>query len=193
MKGKRAVGVFRAYLGARLRVFAAFLLFFGIFAVVYSLYRLHWEPFVYSLELSLAAALALAFFDFLRYRRKHRALLALKNSVSVSRDSLPEAADLIEADYQSLVGELWGLYRETADRATERETETTEYYTLWAHQIKTPISAIRLLLQTGETEGLTGDLERELFKIEQYVEMVLQYLRLGEPLGRPAFKGVSAL
>ena len=50
------------------------------------------------------------------------------------------------------------------------------YYTMWAHQIKTPISAMRLLLQSGD--GSSVELEQELFKIEQYVEMVLQYLRL---------------
>ena len=53
--------------------------------------------------------------------------------------------------------------------------EMTDYYTMWAHQIKTPIFALRLLLQENPTvnkEALT-----ELFKIEQYVEMVLGYLR----------------
>ena len=52
-----------------------------------------------------------------------------------------------------------------------------EYFTLWAHQIKTPIAAMHLLLQTEENEQ-NSELAMELFKIEQYVEMVLQYLRL---------------
>ena len=53
----------------------------------------------------------------------------------------------------------------------------TDYYTLWAHQIKTPIAAARLLLQ--ENPGAVGaEVEVELLKIEQYVEMVLGYLRL---------------
>ena len=53
----------------------------------------------------------------------------------------------------------------------------TDYYTLWAHQIKTPIAAARLLLQ--EDPGAVGtEVEVELLKIEQYVDMVLGYLRL---------------
>lgn len=52
-----------------------------------------------------------------------------------------------------------------------------EYYTLWAHQIKTPIAALRLLLQSEKGED-EAELSAELFKIEQYVEMVLSYLRL---------------
>ena len=51
----------------------------------------------------------------------------------------------------------------------------TDYYTMWAHQIKTPIFALRLLLQESPEEN--KEKLSELFKIEQYVEMVLGYLR----------------
>ena len=47
---------------------------------------------------------------------------------------------------------------------------------MWAHQIKTPIAAMRLLLQQPELDR--GSLEAELFRIEQYVGMVLGYLKL---------------
>ena len=45
------------------------------------------------------------------------------------------------------------------------------------YQIKTPISAMRLLLQAEDNEQ-NAELSMELFKIEEYVEFVLQYLRL---------------
>ena len=53
----------------------------------------------------------------------------------------------------------------------------TDYYTLWAHQIKTPIAAMDLILQTQELPE-SGSLKQSLFQIQQYVEMVLCYLRL---------------
>ena len=66
--------------------------------------------------------------------------------------------------------------------------DMTEYYTMWVHQIKTPLSAMRLMLQSGfpaETEeqeyafeSLKNELFDELLKTEQYVDMVLSYLRL---------------
>ena len=67
----------------------------------------------------------------------------------------------------------------------------TDYYTLWAHQIKTPIAAMRLLLQ----EESRPELEGELLKIEQYVEMVLGYLRLGSDSTDYVFRecGLDAL
>ena len=49
---------------------------------------------------------------------------------------------------------------------------------MWAHQIKTPIAAMRLLLQQGEAPDRAA-VSAELFRIEQYVEMVLSYQRLG--------------
>jgi hypothetical protein len=52
-----------------------------------------------------------------------------------------------------------------------------EYYTLWAHQIKTPIAAMELMLQQEENPD-KAELRSQLFRIEQYVEMVLGYLRL---------------
>jgi signal transduction histidine kinase len=52
-----------------------------------------------------------------------------------------------------------------------------DYYTLWVHQIKTPISALQLLLEAHPSEH-TLSMKTELFKIEQYVEMALNYIRL---------------
>ena len=62
---------------------------------------------------------------------------------------------------------------ETANKKTLEEM--SDYYTMWSHQIKTPIFALRLLLQENPSEN--KDALEELFKIEQYVEMVLGYLR----------------
>ena len=62
-------------------------------------------------------------------------------------------------------------------KASADYTGMVEYYTVWAHQIKTPIAAMRLNLQSEDTESarkLMGDLNR----IEAYVEMVLTFLRL---------------
>ena len=49
---------------------------------------------------------------------------------------------------------------------------------MWVHQVKTPIAALRLLLQNKNDEGQMTEELSELFGIEQYVEMALQYQRL---------------
>lgn len=65
----------------------------------------------------------------------------------------------------------------TAALHTQKQ-ESLDYYTTWVHQIKTPIAVMRMLLQVEDTEE-HRELLDELFRIEQYVEMVLNYTRLG--------------
>ena len=62
-----------------------------------------------------------------------------------------------------------------------------DYYTVWAHQIKTPIAAMRLTLQNEDTP-LTRKLTNDLYRIEQYVEMVLTFLRLNSDSTDYVFK-----
>ena len=86
----------------------------------------------------------------------------------------------MEEYYQALCKAL--ADRGAADRRKARiqKGEMLDFYTLWVHQIKTPIAAMRLLLQSGgeASAALTGPLAGELTRIEGYVSMVLSYLRL---------------
>ena len=71
------------------------------------------------------------------------------------------------------------LAQSETDRRRGQE-ENTDYFTMWVHQIKTPIAAMRLLLQDADTDEQRALLE-QLQSVEQYVEMVLGYLRLESP------------
>ena len=62
--------------------------------------------------------------------------------------------------------------------ARARQDDSLDYFTMWAHQVKTPLAAMRLLLQAGE-DAPRGELEAELFQTERYVDMAMNYLRLG--------------
>ena len=83
---------------------------------------------------------------------------------------------MIEEDYQHLIQRLVRENRQRQAAADSMLEDLTSYYTLWVHQIKTPIAAMDLLLQAGPDRAT--EMEIELQKIAQYVDMVLQYLRL---------------
>ncbi len=74
--------------------------------------------------------------------------------------------------------------KETRERKSEESRhweelqEKQDFFALWAHQIKTPIAALNLLLQEEKQD--TAECRQELFKIESYVEMALNYLRFEE-------------
>ena len=96
----------------------------------------------------------------------------------LSTDGMPENADLLENEYQKLLRILSDEYTGAQSRAATRQKNMQEYYAMWVHQVKTPIAALRLLLQNKNDEGQMTEELTELFGIEQYVEMALQYQRL---------------
>ena len=172
---------FFRWLASRLVQILLFLLFTAIFAVVFYLYNLPVGVVWYGFALCGVVGLVFCALDYGRTARRHRELSAAEKSLTALNDSLPQPEGLVESDYAEIIGL---LRRENAalkgSYAVERE-ETDDYYTLWAHQIKTPIAAMRLLIQSGDgtldTQGVR-ELESELFRTEQYVELALSYQRL---------------
>ncbi len=90
---------------------------------------------------------------------------------------LPDAETMAEQYYHEMIHDMEEERRSFLSEYDEKKKDMADYYTMWTHQIKTPIAAMRLLLQ--EEKGLrTGQELEELFRIEQYVEMALHYARL---------------
>ncbi|NMB02131.1 MAG: HAMP domain-containing histidine kinase [Firmicutes bacterium] len=159
-----------------------------LLAVIFPLYNLPGEPVVYAVILWGSVALIILGIDFWRFRMHHSRLVSLQKVVSLTIENLPPATNLLEGDYQQLIHILRDELNRVSIDAKQNRKDLVEYYTLWAHQIKTPIAAMRLLLQTGDLSGQTGELDAELFKIERYVEMVLQYLRIESPASDFVFR-----
>ena len=106
--------------------------------------------------------------------RRVRLLSRLAQNLPASLRELPVPTGAEQALLMQLLEQLAGQYNAQQSEASTAKRRMNDYYTLWAHQIKTPIAAMQLLLQTGENDP---QLQSELFKIEQYVGLVLQYLR----------------
>lgn len=101
----------------------------------------------------------------------------MQQEIVITTRHLPLPEDASEQAYQELVELLYQKQQELTQEWRVRYSDMMEYYTAWTHQMKTPIAAMRLHLQaadTPENHMLLEDLQR----IEQYVEMVLCYLRL---------------
>ena len=64
---------------------------------------------------------------------------------------------------------------EEGKTAQAKFNDLMDYYTLWVHQIKTPIAASQLLVQDVEQLIVKQQMERELFRIDSYANLVLQY------------------
>lgn len=148
-----------------------------IFAVVFFLYNLPVIPALYGGLLCLFLLFVLGLYDFTRYLRRHKELYQLKKSIVNCAGKLPLPRSQSEKDYHALVEEFDRAYRAQISKHDAAWAEMADFYTLWVHQIKTPIAAMRMLMQ--EENGCeNAQLLQELFKIERYVELVLGYLRI---------------
>ncbi len=155
------------------------LLWIGIFLAVFLLSGLPVAAVGYGLLLFVAVAGGGILLDFRRYVARRVRLAEEKKSVGISLEQLPEAENPLEERYQELLAELFRQKCQAKSEYDSRYTEMVDYYTMWVHQVKTPIAAMRLLLQAEDTPD-KAELAEQLFKTEEYVGMVLQYLRIGD-------------
>lgn len=152
---------------------------------------------LYAFSLCAFLFLCSGIYGFQKYVRQYNMLFESCRNTENMTELLPAPHDLAGEQYRKIIETLLEDRRRLLLDSSRKEMERSDYYTMWAHQIKTPIAAMKLLLQNREESGEAMDpgneensgngnpvtnpdfaLSRELFKIEQYVEMVLYYLRL---------------
>lgn len=168
---------FLSYLVERKKGIAVFFLFCLIFLCAFVMYHLPVGAVLYPGFVCSFVGSLILIFDFREVRKKHRELQKLQGLSAELINSLPEASAVMEKDYQELIRGLQEEYRQLENRMNQRYSDMVDYYTVWVHQIKTPIASMRLSLQ-NEDSDFSRRLSEDLFRIEQYVEMVLCYLRL---------------
>ncbi len=154
-----------------------FFLFCLVFAVVFALYRLPVEAVLYPALVCMLLGILILVLDGRRACKKHRQLQALLSLPASLMEDFPVAYSQDDKDYQQLVQLLIQGQRQLENEMQGRYAEMVDYYTIWAHQIKTPIASMRLALQNEDTD-FSRELAQDLLRIEQYVEMVLMFLRL---------------
>lgn len=150
----------------------------GVFAGVFSLYDLEIEAVWYAAGLCILLIGIVLAAHFCFYEKKHMERQRILKNIEILDGRLPRPRTLAEMDYQQMVLALRQICDKNLTQLQKERQETLDYYTAWVHQIKTPISVMRMTLQAEDTKK-NRDLLAELFRIEQYVEMVLSYLRIG--------------
>lgn len=160
--------LFKSYLKYRVKLIVTCAAVMGIFASSYLLFDMPPIAVLYPLILTLVIGIIALALDFVFFIKRHERILS---------EELPAPKNQFEEDYQFIIEKLREESKVAEQKASSDYTGMVEYYTVWAHQIKTPIAAMRLNLQSEDTDSarrLMGDLNR----IEAYVEMVLTFLRL---------------
>lgn len=137
---------------------------------------------VYAGALVLAGGLIALCVDLPRYVRRHRELQSLLDGCLYAATVLPAPRGLMEEDWRALLLCAIDQSAGQADAHDRDRRDREACIALWAHQIKVPLAAMRMLLQS-EPGPASDRLTAELFKVEQYVEMLLA--TSASPVPRP--------
>lgn len=168
----------KEYVRERSKVILTLCLVNMIYFIVYKLYRLPSYSFGYALLLSVFLGLVMMTLDYGSFRKKHEALKRLENNIELNEFQWIKTEGIIEKDYQRLIERLKEELTNMIQERDERTTNQMNYLTMWTHQIKTPVAALRLLVSNLPQSSEKVNLEQELFRVEEYIAMVLQYLRM---------------
>lgn len=186
---------------------------------------------IYGVILESMVFIIVFFSGFINYLIKYNKLKRISLLDIDEQSDMPETSECVEQLYQEIVENQIISRKEIKADKDKADSEMLQYYGMWVHQIKTPIAAMRLLLQTDISEfaadnenkseeninavelkseykesiNATGldteyidtdnkedelekiylgfgeikkELSNELFQIEQYTEMALQYQRV---------------
>lgn len=179
MRDRHSLGMLLQYVRDRRKVILMFLLYQLIFSAICALYQLeNLDKLLYGVYISIFISLCIGVWDFTEYADRIAKTEEICSNLENVIELLPQATDRKETQYQEIIRGLYEEMQQLQFNTNLKESEMKDYYSLWAHQIKTPLAAMRLMLQNDEKEISSYALQEELFKIEQYIEMVMHYLRL---------------
>lgn len=172
---ENAHGFFSDYIRERVNC-ALYLLPAVCLLFIWWLCDLPWQPAVYLLLVMAALSFVLIFSDYRKYKEKRRLLELYAAQAEEGVLTLEEECGGLEKAWTQVVKGWQKKYEQEKENSREERERSSRYYTLWSHQIKTPVAAMHLLLQEEELDR--PSMAQELQKAEQYVDMALQYQRL---------------
>ena len=168
--------ILKSYLKKNIKVYILFVVFIFIFFIMFYLYNLPLEALIYTGSFCFLASLIASFLDFVNYRESYKKLKFLEKNILNDLEDLPKSLDIRIDYYHKIIEKLYEELEKSTQENRQKNIDMVDYYSMWVHQIKTPIAAMNFLLDNEEVD--LKNLQQELFKIERYVEMVLTYIRL---------------
>lgn len=166
-----------SYLKERKTHIIMYFIFVLIFAVIFKLYHADVKIALYPAIICMVLWAIFTVFKFYRYCLSHKHRVDLSNHIEITLKNLPKPESLLEEDYQNLLSVLTEYNRLQLSENNQKYSDMREYITLWAHQMKTPITAINLLINEFGNDD-KNKIKEQLFEIEGYVDTALQFTRL---------------
>jgi len=181
-ESQKSTSWFKEFLKEQKVIFLIFFLQATCFATVFFLADLPLFFYWYALQVGFFLFFLLMVFQAFRYRKKWLALKRLSSSSLDVLLYLDGAETAIEKQYEQEIIRLAKEIRQLKKENSNQLTDQLDYFTLWLHQIKTPIASLSLLFQQSRSANPeVKEMEKELIRIEDYTQMALGYMKLEQP------------
>lgn len=182
-----------AYVMENIRWLAVILCIATVMTVTMLLNRIPFQEIGYGMLLCLFITAVAVLAGYGKHRESLRQLEQMRENITVAPGEMKAPEYMYERQYQDCIRRLAQEKDRIQNEMLNRQQDLTEYYSMWVHQVKTPIAALKLLIDeemracldaedSGENDARVTNAQQEqneLFRIEQYVDMALQYTRLG--------------
>lgn len=154
-----------------------YVVFWGLIFLTFYLYELDFAPFWDGWLFTMFMLVVYSIVSFYRAARKQKRLeqLITKDLQLGSLVFLPKAQTLSEKNYQETLRLVLETKNQQQEALQQKQKDMLNDFGLWLHQIKTPVAALDLLIQSGQLEPRM--MKNEVFKINEYLQMILNYMR----------------
>lgn len=179
-----------SYLKEKLPVVGVYAVMLVIFCILFWLKEVPFDVIEYGAELSAIWLLFVGALNFWFYRKRYQSLLDLSAALPHELKEFPDPKSRIEAEYQEITGTIFAWREMLENEVLLSKKDASDYYSLWVHQIKTPISVMHLLIQSysqifilkkihlnfqDSRQMVLTDEKWLLFVIEQILSNALKY------------------
>jgi len=176
---------FRNFLGDRIfLILFYFIVMLFISLVVYfnNVVKISIENIAYINIVGFIMFILYLIFEYLKNKRYYDVIkYIIENQEENIINSLPRPLNYEQRLYQELIIKVNEEFNIRMDELYEGKKENVDFMNSWVHEIKTPISACRLVIENSiykSKEETLSNLEDEIDYIENYVEQALYYSRL---------------
>ena len=153
----------------------------GVYAILFVfvyLYRIPIEVILYPFILTIVFVLMVLLFDYIKYKEKVNKISQICNDISSCYSVKINDKNIFDEYYLDIINELLKENRKQVSQIQKRVSDINDYFSIWVHQIKTPIASMKLKIDNEQMDLL--QLASDLNRIDHYVDLVLSFLKFDE-------------
>ena len=153
----------------------------GVYAILFVfvyLYRIPIEVILYPFILTIVFVLMVLLFDYIKYKEKVNKISQICNDISSCYSVKINDKNIFDEYYLDIINELLKENRKQVSQIQKKVSDINDYFSIWVHQIKTPIASMKLKIDNEQMDLL--QLASDLNRIDHYVDLVLSFLKFDE-------------